>query len=75
MYVLIEKSTEKALMFKEKTAIARYLGVNYRTLQRKMKELPKDIDGYRVYKIAEMQEKSKKGNPNGFKAGFGVKDW
>jgi hypothetical protein len=75
MYVLIEKSTEKALMFKEKTAIGRYLEVNYRTLQRKMKNLPTDIDGYRVYKMEEIQSKSRKGNPNGFKVGFGVKDW
>ena len=74
MYFAINKKTGKAAIFKEKTALAHYIGTTYTTIYRKLKDEMIEYKDFIIGKADFVQGKSKKGNPNGFKVGFGVKD-
>lgn len=72
MYICIEKNTEKALIFKEKTALANYIGVHYRTISRRINTKPTEINGYIVVEASYVQGKSSRGGKRGTSW---VKDW
>lgn len=57
MYIIVEKSTNNALIIKEKTVLSTYIGVCTRTILRKEHLNRWETDEYYVYNPVFVQEK------------------
>lgn len=71
MYVAINKTTDEVAVIKEKSSLARHIGMSVRNIYRKPDVNLWETDGFLIYKVTTLMLKSirggGKGNPQNLK--------
>lgn len=67
MYIIIEKSTQKSAVIKEKSKVSAYIGKSVSTIYRNERLLSWETDKYIIYNPTLVDINSKRGGKNNFK--------
>ena len=68
MYIIIEKSTQKSAVIKEKSKVSAYIGKSVSTILRNDSLLLWETDKFIIYNPSIIQIKSERGGKNNFKS-------